>query len=249
MPSPPPALDLNADLGEGIGDDAAMLTLVTSANVACGGHAGDANTMGDVCRRATDLGVRIGAHPAYMDRAGFGRTRQDVPEAELTGQLHTQVSELTDAATAVGASLTYLKPHGALYHAAARDHAHARAVATVAARFRLAVLGPPGALFLSLAEELGLAAYTEGFADRGYTSAGTLIPRGERGDLLTDPETIAGRVKQWAATGEMIANDGARLCLPVRSLCLHGDTPSAVAIGRRVREALAAAGLNPQAFT
>ena len=249
MTSTPSALDLNADLGEGIGDDEAMLAVVTSANVACGGHAGDVATMRSVCAHASDFGVRIGAHPSYVDRAGFGRTQQHVPEGELAGQLQEQVSALIEAAHDVGTAVTYLKPHGALYHAAARERGPAHAVATVAAREKLAVLGPPGALFLRLAAQMGLETYVEGFADRGYTPAGTLVPRGQNGDVLTDPETVAERVADLARTGEIDAVDGSRIPLPVRTLCVHGDTPSAVAIAHRVREALVAGGLDPRAFT
>lgn len=249
MTSPPSALDLNADLGEGVGDDEAMLALVTSANVACGGHAGDAATMRSVCARAAGLGVRIGAHPSYVDRPGFGRTKQDVDEEELTSQLQTQVSDLTEAANAVGTAVTYLKPHGALYHAAAREHGPARAVVAVAARARLAVLGPPGALFLQLAADRGLDTFTEGFADRGYRPDGTLVPRGHDGDVLTDIDAIAARVADLVRTGEITAADAGRIPLPVRTLCVHGDTPSALAIAGRVREELVAGGLTPKAFT
>lgn len=242
-------LDLNADLGEGIGDDEAMLAVVTSANVACGGHAGDAASMREVCRQAAALDVRIGAHPAYVDRAGFGRTRQEVSEQELTAQLQTQVSDLIAAAGAVGTDVTYVKPHGALYHAAAIEQEPGRAVATVAARAGLAVLGPPGALFLQLAEDLGLDTYTEGFVDRGYTPAATLVPRGQAGDVLTDVEAIAARVVDLAGTGRITAVDGSRIPLAVRTLCVHGDTAGAVAIASRVREELVASGLTPRAFT
>lgn len=248
MTSAPTVLDLNADLGEGIGDDEAMLALVTSANVACGGHAGDAATMRSVCARAAELGVRIGAHPSYPDRAGFGRTRQDVPERELTTEIFAQVSNLIEAAHAVGTTVGYLKPHGALYHTAAREEGPARAVVQVAVRTGLAVLGPPGALFLQLAQSSGLEAFTEGFADRGYTSGGTLVPRGQDGDVLTDTDQIAARVFALARTGAIAAVDGTPVPLAVRTLCVHGDTPHAVAITRRVREVLLAAGLSPRAF-
>lgn len=248
MTSAPTVLDLNADLGEGVGDDEAMLALVTSANVACGGHAGDATTMRSVCARAAEQGVRIGAHPSYADRAGFGRSRQEVPEQELTAELLAQVSDLIEAANAVGTTVVYLKPHGALYHAAAREQGPAQAVASVAAHTGLAVLGPPGALFLHLAQSSGLEAFSEGFADRGYTADGALVPRGQDGDVLIDTDEIATRISALARTGEIAAVDGSPVPLAVRTLCVHGDTPHAVAIARRVREALVAVGLTPRAF-
>lgn len=249
MSAPPPVLDLNADLGEGIGDDPAMLTVITSANIACGGHAGDAGTMRTVAARAAKLGVRIGAHPSYCDPENFGRVRQEVDETTLTAQLHTQVSDLIEASTAVGGCVTYLKPHGALYHTAAREPGPARAVVRVAAEMGCAVVGPPGGLMLRLAEERGLSAFAEGFADRGYTATGALVPRTEPGAMLTDPGQVAARVTQLARTGSVTAADGTTVRLPVRTLCVHGDTPGALALARRVRTALEDAGLAPRAFT
>lgn len=249
MSAAPPVLDLNADLGEGIGDDAAMLTVVTSANIACGGHAGDAASMRAVAARAAALDVRIGAHPSYADRENFGRVQQEVDEDTLTDQLRTQVGDLIQAADAVGAKVTYLKPHGALYHAAARDAAHARAVVRVAAEVGCAVVGPPDGLLLRMAAEQGLPAHAEGFADRGYTPAGVLLPRTEPGAVLTDPDQVAARIDQLARTGSVTATDGTVVQLPVRTLCVHGDTPGAVALARRVRAALEGAGRVPRAFT
>lgn len=249
MSAPPPVLDLNADLGEGIGDDNAMLTVITSANIACGGHAGDAGTMRTVAARATELGVRIGAHPSFVDRENFGRLWQQVDETTLTDQLRTQVTDLIEASTAVGARVTYLKPHGALYHAAAREPGPARAVVRVAAEAGCAVVGPPGGLLLRLAQENGLSAYAEGFADRGYTAAGALVPRTDPRAMLTDPDQVAARVAQLARTGTVTATDGTTAHMPVRTLCVHGDTPGAVFLARRVRAALEDAGLTPRAFT
>ena len=249
MSAAPPVLDLNADLGEGIGDDAAMLTVVTSANIACGGHAGDAASMRAVAARAAALDVRIGAHPSYADRENFGRVQQEVDEDTLTDQLRTQVGDLIQAADAVGAKVTYLKPHGALYHAAARDAAHARAVVRVAAEVGCAVVGPPDGLLLRMAAEQGLPAHAEGFADRGYTPAGVLLPRTEPGAVLTDPDQVAARIDQLARTGSVTATDGTVVQLPVRTLCVHGDTPGAVALARRVCAALEGAGRVPRAFT
>ncbi|SEF00868.1 5-oxoprolinase subunit PxpA [Ruania alba] len=242
-------LDINADLGEGVGDDAAMLAVVTSANIACGGHAGDADTMTATCAAALSQGVRIGAHPAYPDRENFGRVPVTIGEAALVEELRIQVRNLIEAAAAVGARVSYLKSHGALYHAATRDPGHARAVVTVAAEAGLAVVGPPGALVLDLARAAGLAAVPEGFADRGYTATGALLPRGEPGAVLHDAEEIAERVAHLVRTGAVIADDGTPVPLDVRTLCVHGDTPDAVTIATRVRAALDAAGLSPEPFT
>ena len=242
-------LDLNADLGEGIGDDAAMLSLVTSANVACGGHTGDAASMRAVAARAAALGVRIGAHPSYADRENFGRVQHEVDEHTLTDQLRTQVGDLIQAADAVGARVTYLKPHGALYHAAARDPAHARAVVRIAAEGGLAVVGAPDALLLRLAAEQGLPTYAEGFADRGYTGTGALLPRSAPGAVLTDPDQVAAQITQLARTGTVTAADGSAVPLAIRTLCVHGDTPGAVTLARRVRAALEDARLAPRPFT
>src|SRR5699024_12241503 len=141
------------------------------------------------------------AHPSYADRAGFGRSRQEVPEQELTAEMLAQVSDLIEAASAVGTTVVYLKPHGALYHAAAREQGPAQAVASVAARTGLPVLGPPGALFLHLAQSSGLAAFSEGFADRGYTADGALVPRGPDGGVLIATDEIANRISALARTG------------------------------------------------
>lgn len=249
MSAPPPVLDLNADLGEGIGDDAAMLAVVTSANIACGGHAGDTASMRAAAARAAELGVRIGAHPSYADRENFGRVQHQVDENTLADQLRTQVGDLIQAADAVGGQVTYLKPHGALYHAAARDLAHARAVVRVAAEVGCAVVGPPNGLMLRLAAEYGLPAYAEGFADRGYTGAGALVPRTAPGAVLTDPDQVAARIAQLARTGTVTAADGSAVPLAIRTLCVHGDTPGAVALARRVRAALEDARLAPRPFT
>ncbi|QOR69603.1 LamB/YcsF family protein [Ruania alkalisoli] len=243
------ALDLNADLGEDVGDDTAMLAIVTSANVACGGHAGDVDTMIATCAAAVARGVRIGAHPAYPDRENFGRRPVAIDEQALTTHLRAQVRDLVEAASAVGGQVTYLKPHGALYHAATRDSEHARAVVTAAADAGLAVVGAPGSVLLDLARTAGLICVAEGFADRAYTPGGALVPRGEPGAVLHDPALIADRVAGLVRTGELPSVDGNRVALDVRTLCVHGDTPDAVTIARRVRAVLDAAGLSPEPFT
>ncbi|CAM3688188.1 5-oxoprolinase subunit PxpA [Occultella aeris] len=242
-------LDLNADLGEGVGDDAAMLEVVTSANVACGGHAGDRTTMRTVCEQAAALGVRVGAHVAYPDRENFGRTFTDLAEADLLAHISEQLNELADAAAAAGTRVSYVKPHGALYHAAHAHAAHARAVVTLARGAGLAVVGAPGALVLELAQAAGLPGIPEGFADRAYTPLGSLVPRTEPGAVLHDPRAIAARVAGLIRTGTLTAVDGSQVRLDVRTICVHGDTPDSVAIATRVRAELERAGLAPVPFS
>ncbi|MFI6349770.1 LamB/YcsF family protein [Streptomyces sp. NPDC050560] len=249
------SIDLNADLGEGFGrwrltDDERLLTVVTSANVACGFHAGDAATMRSVCEMAAACGVRIGAHVAYRDLAGFGRRAMDVPPAELAAEVAYQIGALDVFARAAGSRVSYVKPHGALYHRAAHDAGQAAAVAAGVrlAGGALAVLGPPGSLLLSAAAEAGLPAVAEGFADRAYTAAGGLVPRGAAGALVAEPAEVVARSVRLARTGRVAALDGADVAVRAASLCLHGDTPGAAALARRVRDGLEAAGVRVAAF-
>lgn len=243
------SIDLNADLGEGIGDDDVLLRLVTSANVACGGHAGDETTMRRLCELAAELGVRVGAHLSYEDRAGFGREAVHVDERALRSQLAEQLDRLSVIAVAAGTRVTYVKPHGALYHAASRDEAHARAVVDVARSAGLAVVGAPGSVALHQAGAHGLLAVAEGFADRAYASDGSLVPRGTPGAVLHDGAAIAARTARLVRTGTMEAVDGSTVRLDVRTLCVHGDTLEAVEIATRVRAELERAGLSPRPFT
>ncbi|ACQ79636.1 LamB/YcsF family protein [Beutenbergia cavernae DSM 12333] len=225
-------VDLNADLGEGVGDDAAMLDVVTSASIACGGHAGDADTMRVACERALERGVTVGAHPSYEDREGFGRRPQDVDWLALAHALQRQVRDLEEAATAVGTHVAYLKPHGALYHAAASDPRHAGAVLVAAHESLdrvLPVLGLPGSVLERAAADAGVRFVPEAFADRASTPDGQLVPRSEPGAVLTDPDGVADHVLALAPAA--------------RSICVHGDTPGAVAIARAARAALEGAGI------
>lgn len=238
-----PTVDLNADLGEGVGDDVAMLDLVSSANVACGGHAGDGSSMRAVCRAAVERGVRVGAHVSYPDVAGFGRTAMDVTGPELLDMLRTQLADLTTAAGDVGAEVTFVKPHGALYHRVAVDPEQARAVVRLAAEACLAVVGLPGGVVLELAERAGLPVVPEAFADRGYLADGSLVPRESPGAVLHDAEVVAARMVALVRTGRVNADDGTEVAVAARSICVHGDTPGAVAIARRLRAALTAAGV------
>ncbi|MBT3163410.1 LamB/YcsF family protein [Streptomyces sp. Vc74B-19] len=249
------SIDLNADLGEGFGhwrltDDEQLLSVVTSANVACGFHAGDAPTMRRVCELAAARGVRIGAQVSYRDLAGFGRRPMDVPPAELTAEVAYQIGALQVFARAAGSRVAYVKPHGALYNRAVRDEEQARAVVdgVLLADPTLPVLGLPGSQLLELAGKAGLPAVEEAFADRAYTDEGTLVPRGEEGALVTDPGAVLARSVDLARRGEVVARSGRRIGMRARSLCLHGDTPGAVDLARRVREALETAGVRVEAF-
>ena len=249
------AIDLNADLGEGfgvwrLGDDDALLGVVTSANVACGFHAGDPSTMRRVCAGAVAAGVAIGAQVSYRDLAGFGRRFIDVPPAELADDVLYQLAALDGIARAEGGRVGYVKPHGALYNAAVHHEGQARAVVDAVAAFdrSLPVLGLPGSSLLRRAEATGLRPVAEGFADRGYTPEGTLVPRREPGALVTDPSAVAERAVRMAVDGVVTAVDGTAVDLAVASICVHGDTPDAVQLARAVRSALEEAGLRTAAF-
>ncbi|WP_030560553.1 LamB/YcsF family protein [Streptomyces aureocirculatus] len=249
------SIDLNADLGEGFGrwrltDDEALLSVVTSANVACGFHAGDAATMRRVCARAAERGVRIGAQVSYRDLAGFGRRAMDVPAAELAAEVAYQIGALEVFARAAGAAVAYVKPHGALYNRVVHDGEQAGAVVAgvLLADAGLPVLGLPGSRLLEAAESAGLPVVTEAFADRAYTDEGTLVPRGTDGAVLTAADTVVERSVGLATSGTVLAHSGRRISVRARSLCLHGDTPGAVGLARQVRSRLEAAGVRVEAF-
>lgn len=246
-------LDLNADLAEGFGiwsltDDDALLEVITSANVACGFHAGDPLTMQRVTAAAAGRGVRIGAQVSYRDLAGFGRRFVDVDPAELTADLLYQVGALREFARAAGGEVAYLKPHGALYTAVVHHDAQARAVVAAAEQAGLPVLGLPGSRFLARAAEAGVTTYAEAFGDRGYTPEGALVPRREPGALLPDADAVVERARRLAADGVVVAVDGTEIPTEAASLCLHGDTPDAVTAARRVAEALRDAGVTLAPF-
>ncbi|MFE3037937.1 LamB/YcsF family protein [Streptomyces canus] len=249
------SIDLNADLGEGFGrwqltDDEQLLSVVTSANVACGFHAGDAVTMRRVCELAAARGVRIGAQVSYRDLAGFGRRAMDVPSAELTAEVAYQIGALEVFARAAGTRVSYVKPHGALYNRAVHDEEQASAVVAgvLLADATLPVLGLPGSRLLEAAGKAGLEPVTEAFADRAYTDEGTLVPRGQEGAVITDPEAVVERSLGLARDRAVTARSGARIGVRARSLCLHGDTPGAVELARRVRERLESSGVRVEAF-
>ncbi|GAA4595408.1 UPF0271 protein [Actinoplanes octamycinicus] len=240
------SIDLNADLGEGfgawrLGDDDALLDIVTSANVACGFHAGDPSTMHRVCRAAIGRGVAIGAQVGYRDLAGFGRRRIDYEFGELRDDVLYQIGALEAFCRAAGDRVRYVKPHGALYNTAAVDERQADAVvAAVTAYDRaLPVLCQPGSVLFQRAAAAGLTAVAEGFADRGYRPDGRLVPRSQPDALVHDPAAVVARATRMAADGEVVAADGSVIACRVRSICVHGDTPGAVELARAVRAGLA----------
>ncbi|QCX75170.1 LamB/YcsF family protein [Streptomyces sp. YIM 121038] len=249
------SIDLNADLGEGFGrwrltDDEELLSVVTSANVACGFHAGDAATMRRVCERAAERGVRIGAQVSYRDLAGFGRRAMDVPPLELAAEVAYQIGALEVFARAAGTRVSYVKPHGALYNRVVHDAEQAAAVVdgVLLADDRVPVLGLPGSRLLETAEKAGLPVVTEAFADRAYTAGGTLVPRGTDGAVITEADAVVERSVGIALSGTVTAHSGERVPVRARSLCLHGDTPGAVGLARQVRARLEAAGVRVEAF-
>lgn len=250
------SIDLNADLGESfgawrLGDDAAMLGLVTSANIACGFHAGDPATLLHTCREAVGGGVVIGAQVGYRDLAGFGRRFIDIAPADLYADVLFQIGALDGLARSVGGRVAYVKPHGALYNTIVRDEDQARAVVEAVAAYGdspLPLLGLPHSAALRIAARAGLRTITEAFADRAYTPEGTLVPRTQPGALLHDPDAVAARVVRLATDGVVTAVDGSVIDVSADSVCVHGDTPDAVAIATAVRDALAEAGVAVRPF-
>jgi len=221
-------MDLNADLGEGVTDDAGLLAVVTSANVACGFHAGDPATMRAVCEIAAARGVVVGAQVSYLDREGFGRRAIDVGAALLAQWVGEQIAALSEAAAGAGLEVAYVKPHGALYNRVVDDDEHAAAV--LAGSLELPVLGLPGSALLRLAGQAGRLAVPEGFPDRGYTPDGRLVPR-------TEPGALVRGVEQVARNAVSLAGSGA-----VRTVCVHGDSPGALRAAHAVRRALVDGG-------
>jgi UPF0271 protein len=250
-----PVIDLNADLGESfgawrLGDDAALLPLVTSANVACGFHAGDPLTIRQTCSSAAAQGIAIGAQVSYRDLAGFGRRDMTVPSDELTAEVLYQIAALDGIARAEGSRVSYVKPHGALYNRAVRDEAQASAIVSAVRAYdpALPVLTLPGGVLAATAAAAGLTVVAEAFADRAYLADGTLMPRGRPGAVLTDPAAVASRVVAMATRHHVESADGQVITLRPRSICIHGDTAGAVSLARAVRAALREAGVQVAAF-
>ena len=250
-----PAIDLNSDLGESfgtwrLGDDDAMLDLVSSANVACGFHAGDPSTLRRVCRAAAERNVTIGAQVSYPDLVGFGRRFIDMDPAELRDSVLYQLGALDGFAQVAGTGVGYIKPHGGLYHACISHPEQAEAVVAAAHEYdpSMAVLGAPGSPLLAVADARGMESVAEAFADRAYLADGRLVPRTQDGAVLTDPVVIAARAVSIAVNRRVTAIDGTDIEVHARSICIHGDTPGAVEIARAVRAGLEVESVRIHAF-
>jgi UPF0271 protein len=240
-------LDLNADVGEGDPQtDEALLRLVTSANVACGVHAGDTQTMRATVALAMRNGVAVGAHPGFNDREGFGRRPQQLADEEIRELLVGQLGALDAIARAQGTRLHHIKPHGALYNQAETDGALAVAIVAGIRAFdpSLRLVGRAGSAMEHAAREAAHPFRAEAFADRRYRPDGTLLPRSEPGAVLTDPDDVARQVRLLVTDGEVVASDGSRVAVSFGTLCVHGDTPGAATLARRVRQELAALGVS-----
>ncbi|MDE1882492.1 MAG: LamB/YcsF family protein [Rhodospirillales bacterium] len=249
------SVDLNSDLGESygawnMGDDAAMLGIVSSANVACGFHAGDPAGILKTVRMAAENNVVIGAHVSYPDRAGFGRRNMDVTSEELIGDVIYQIGALQGIAKAAGTRVCYVKPHGALYNQIAHDERQALAMIQAIQMLdpALALMGLAGTKVLALARAEGLAVVAEVFADRGYTKDGLLVPRHEPGAVLHDPEDVAKRMLNFARTGSITAHDGTDIRIEAQSICVHGDSPGAVAMAKAIRRRFEAENIRVTPF-
>ncbi|MGO4585084.1 LamB/YcsF family protein [Arthrobacter sp. 2RAF6] len=250
-----PYIDLNSDVGESfgnwtMGDDAAVFRHVSSANVACGFHAGDPSTIARTCREAIAAGVTIGAHVGYRDLAGFGRRFLDCSATELADDVLYQLGALEALAHAAGSEIKYVKPHGALYNTIVHHKVHAQAVADAVHAFSpgLAILLLPGSVALAKAEAKGLRGVAEAFADRAYNADGTLVSRREEGAVLHDHAAITENMVRLATEGKIVASDGSILDVHAESICVHGDTPGAVAMAAAVRAGLEAAGVTVRSF-
>ncbi|MFY9635150.1 MAG: 5-oxoprolinase subunit PxpA [Cellulosimicrobium cellulans] len=233
-----------------MGDDQAMFRSVSSANVACGFHAGDPSVIRRTCREAAAAGVVIGAHVGYRDLAGFGRRFLDISPGELADDVVYQIGALQALAAAEGARVRYVKPHGGLYNAIVRHSAQARAVvdAVKSVDPGLPIMGLPGSEVLRLAEKAGLRAVTEAFADRAYNPDGTLVSRSIPGAVLEDPDQVAEHVLRMATESAVRTIDGSTLKIRAESICVHGDSPGAVAMATAVKSALGDAGVSIGSF-
>jgi len=242
-------VDLNADLGEGAPDDDELLTLVSSANIACGWHAGDARLMQATVTAALARGVALGAHPSYPDREHFGRREMQLAPADVRADLIYQIGALDALVRAAGGRLHHVKPHGALYNQAARDPALADAVAGAVLDVdpSLALYGLAGSELLRAAERAGLRAVAEVFADRGYRADGSLVPRGQPGALIHDSDEAVARTLRMVRDGSVVAVTGETVPLQAQTLCLHGDGPHALAFARALHAALTQAGVQLRA--
>ena len=249
-------LDLNCDMGEGfgawkMGDDAALLDHVTSANIACGFHAGDPGTIHRTVKLALDKGVAVGAHPSLPDLQGFGRRRMDVSAAETYDMVLYQIGALAGFATACGGKLAHVKPHGALYNMAAKDAKLAQAIAQAVRDFdpRLVLFGLAGSELVRAGEHAGLKTASEVFADRTYQADGNLTPRKQPDAMIHDVDTSIAQVKRMIEEGKVKSIGGADVVVRADTLCIHGDEPNAVEFARRIRAALDADGVRVAAIS
>lgn len=250
-----PSIDINSDLGESfgawsMGDDDAMLDIVSSANVACGFHAGDPAGILRTLKAAAARQVSIGAHVSYPDKVGFGRRNMDVASDELTADVIYQIGALQGLAQAAGTRVSYVKPHGALYNTIAHDRRQALAViaAIRAVDSSLVLVALAGSSLIELAREEGLTCIAEAFADRAYTPEGTLVSRREPGAVLHDPQLIGQRMLRLVEEGTLEAIDGSITRIQADSICVHGDSPAAVAMARELRRVLEQANMQLQPF-
>lgn len=239
-------IDFNCDLGEGCGDDAAIIPLITSASIACGGHAGDAATMRATLRLCRDHGVAAGAHPSYPDRANFGRQEMPLAPAQIETIVEAQVSALAAIAESEGVRLAHVKPHGALYNVAARDRAVADAIARAVARFDpgLILFGLSGSQLTAAGEAAGLRVAHEVFAERRYEADGTLTPRSRDDAVIHDLDECIAQVRDFVREGRAMARTGESLALHADTLCLHGDRADAAGFARAIRAALESDGVH-----
>jgi UPF0271 protein len=245
-------IDLNADVGEdanGPDGDGAILDVVTSANVACGFHAGDPSVMRRTLGEAVDRAVVVGAHPSYPDRTGFGRREMEISPARLTDDLLYQIGALDGLARTYATSVRYVKPHGALYHRMGEDEACAKAICEALLSYgNLALLAPSGSVAIAVAEHFGIEVATEAFADRAYRPDGRLAPRSDPGSVVSDASEVAARAVTLAVERRVRAVDGSWIPVSAASICIHGDTPGAAALAAAVHHALTAAGVALQSF-
>lgn len=248
-------MDINSDLGESfgpwrMGDDAAMLDIVTSANVACGFHAGDPAGILQTLRAAAQRGVAVGAHVGYRDLVGFGRRNMEPGSAELVADVIYQIGALQGLAAAAGTQVRYVKPHGALYNTIAHDRRQADDVisAVLAVDASLALMALAGSPLVEWARARGLRVVTEAFADRSYNDDGTLVARRHGGAVLHDAEAVAERMLRLVQSGEIEAISGRSVRVQADSICVHGDSPGALEMARRIRARLAQAGVALRSF-
>jgi len=248
-------IDINSDLGESVAgvalsDDDAILDVVSSANVACGYHAGTPHGIAATVKSAVARNVTVGAHPSYNDPAGFGRRFIDYDPHQLADEVLYQIGALDAIARSHGAHVRYVKPHGALYNEIVHNVAHAQAVIDAVSAFsrNIPLLLLPGSVAAEMAQKAGIDVVTEAFADRNYNPDGTLVSRKESGAVVTDVEHVCSRVLDMATKGTVTARDGSTVRIDAQSICVHGDSPGAVEMSRAIRQALAQVGVTVESF-